>query len=149
MHCNQATGVQMDDISRQVLQEYEKIVEKHSKFLNRVKEGYKNDFKLGNEKELLKERKNAFDYRVTRMLHSYGFYGINIRDNLDQIWDNIPLKQPKYQRYLRAGKYFALLAAPIVAHFDETVEYVEYTWIEYCKKVKKYIREDILDEQSY
>ena len=80
-----------DDI-RQLFQEYEKLYKNSIGILLEMKEFFKKDIRNYYEiKSSLEERREKFDYQVTKMLSRYGYRNLSIRKMMDKEWDSINL----------------------------------------------------------
>lgn len=134
----------MDDQKRQILQEFDKIVESHTGYVKETKENFKDQFSFKNLKGLLKERKDAFDYKLTRMMNSYGYTNIGLRNKLDNIWEDIAITQPAYKKYIRPLRYIYPVTL-VMDLIDDTSLLKMQIWKNYTSDAKEVV-EEIIDE---
>jgi len=117
----------MNDQQWQILQEFEAIVKKNEKTGMGQLLGEMISAKP--LKELQKKRRNAFDYKIIRMLDANNIPHTDVRRNLDRIWKSIEIHQSPFQRYTR----FTTL-------WDMTDVWNVYLWEEYINGCEKLIK---------
>ncbi|HYX09701.1 MAG TPA: hypothetical protein VE912_23435 [Bacteroidales bacterium] len=132
----------MNDRQRQILQEFEVIKEKHTGYLKETKENIKDQFSFSDLKNLLEKRRNSFDYRITRMLNSYGYVNINIRYKLDRIWNSIDKSQPAYKKWIRPLAYVFPFNF-VTPLFDDTSYLKLKIWTDYVNQAEELLRKEI------
>ncbi|MEQ9279400.1 MAG: hypothetical protein RLN83_07860 [Balneola sp.] len=85
---------------RQIATEYRIIKKKHK---NDANSAFDYVLSLDEFDQILADKKDQFDYKVTRMLQANGLDTTDFRDKLDNIWSQIArkYKQPDWERYTR------------------------------------------------
>ena len=135
----------MDDTKRQIIVECKKIVENHTGYVTETKENFKDQFTFKEVKDLLTKRKEAFDYKLIRMMQSYGYYERGLGNKLDKVWEGINVTQSNYKKYIRPLRYLFPLNF-VVPFVDDTSLLKLQIWRDYTEKTQSIIKE-ILEER--
>jgi hypothetical protein len=90
----------MDTQRRQIATEYRIIAKKHE---NEANSALDYIFSLEDFDQILSEKKDQFDYKVTRMLQVNGINTDGFRDKLNNIWEQLAkkYKQPAWEKNTR------------------------------------------------